>query len=472
MKKILWIVGAAFLGGTVAVGLQQLLPKAQPTIIVTNDSPTTIPVSNQALALPDLSHAAELTVDAVVHVRSMYAGEPYYSSWQDLFFGTPQNGRRSTSSGSGVILSSDGYIVTNNHVIEGAEEIQITLNDNKAFMAKVIGADPTTDIALLKVEAEDLPFVQFSNSDRVRVGEWVLAVGNPFNLTSTVTAGIVSAKGRSINIINKQSAIESFIQTDAAVNPGNSGGALVNTRGELVGINTAISTHTGSYEGYSFAVPANMVKKVVDDLMEYGVVQRAFIGVNIANLNAQLIEAEDLKVSEGVYIAGVNPGGAADEAGIEAGDVVIAVDGNPVSKAAELQEQIGRKRPGDQAAIKVMRNGKERTFTLTLKNKNNTTALVKPGTANLVEMLGASFQSVNPEDLARLGIGNGIQIADLGPGKLMRSGIRKGFIITKIDNKNIETVEDIISTLKGKEGGVFIEGVYPNGAKSYYAFGM
>lgn len=472
MKKILWIVGAVFLGGAVAVGLQQLLPKAQPTIIVTNDSPTTIPVNNQPMALPDLSHAAELTVDAVVHVRSMYAGEPYYSSWQDLFFGTPQNGRRSTSSGSGVILSSDGYIVTNNHVIEGAEEIQITLNDNKAFMAKVIGADPTTDIALLKVEADDLPFIQFSNSDRVRVGEWVLAVGNPFNLTSTVTAGIVSAKGRSINIINKQSAIESFIQTDAAVNPGNSGGALVNTRGELVGINTAISTHTGSYEGYSFAVPANMVKKVVDDLMEYGVVQRAFIGVNIANLNAQLIEAEDLKVSEGVYIAGVNPGGAADEAGIEAGDVVIAVDGNPVSKAAELQEQIGRKRPGDQAAIKVMRDGKERTFTLTLKNKNNTTALVKPGTANLVEMLGASFQSVNPDDLARLGIGNGVQIADLGPGKLMRSGIRKGFIITKIDNKSIKTVDDIIGTLKDKEGGVFIEGIYPNGAKSYYAFGM
>ncbi|MFT5970896.1 MAG: serine protease Do [Flavobacteriales bacterium] len=384
MKKTLSILAIAFLGGLISVGIQHfcLEPKTE-TVFIEQPNYDGQTVGNSAISnLPNLTAAAEMTVDAVVHVRSDYKSQRPGNAWHDLFWGLQEGenpkSQGGSSAGSGVIISTDGYIVTNNHVIDAANEVHITLNDNRRYKAALIGTDPTTDIALLKIDIENLPFIKFSNSDNAKIGQWVLAVGNPFNLTSTVTAGIVSAKGRSINIINKRSAIESFIQTDAVVNPGNSGGALVNTAGALVGINTAISTHTGSFEGYSFAVPSNMVKKVVDDLMEFGVAQRAFIGVSISNLNAKLIAAEDLDISEGVYIAAVSPDGAAATGGIERKDIVIAIDGNKVTKASELQEMIGRKRPGDKVAVTVVRDGKEKDFLLTLKNANNTTAIVKP----------------------------------------------------------------------------------------------
>ena len=320
----------------------------------------------------DFVEAAEASVEAVVHVKiTAERVQNYYNPFNDLFFGRPSTPQRQEvqGSGSGVILSEDGYIVTNNHVIKDAKEITVVTANNDEYDAVLVGTDPTTDIALLKIEAEGLQKITVANSDNVRLGQWVLAVGNPFNLTSTVTAGIISAKGRDINIIDEQSAIESFLQTDAAVNPGNSGGALVNTGGQLVGINTAISSRSGSFEGYSFAVPANLMMKVVGDLKEFGRVQRAFMGINYNELNASLSEELDLKVNAGVYVANVVEGGAADDAGIEKGDVIINIDGKQVRTGADLTEAIGSHRPGESLDVVVNRNGRNEKFNLVLKKQ-------------------------------------------------------------------------------------------------------
>ena len=325
--------------------------------------------SSQGIAPVDFTQAAERSVEAVVHVKTKYyRQQQYVDPFYQFFFGRPQQSQQPSAmaSGSGVILSNDGYIVTNNHVIEDANEIEVVLNDKRTFTAKLIGTDPNTDLALLKIEATNLPTIEIGNSDDLRVGEWVLAVGNPFNLTSTVTAGIVSAKARSINILNSDMKIESFIQTDAAVNPGNSGGALVNTRGQLVGINTAIASQTGSYAGYAFAIPTAIMQKVVADLRQYGTVQRALLGIRMLDITQQVKDQLSLESMEGVYVGEVISGSAADKAGMKAGDVIVQVDGRPINASSQLQEQIGRKNPGDQIIILVRRGHRSVSLQVTL----------------------------------------------------------------------------------------------------------
>ncbi len=430
-----------------------------------------------AESLTDFTTAAEVTVPSVVHVKTTYGMDQSYSSQQynpfrDFFWGDRGLSPRQPASGagSGVIISDDGYIVTNNHVVENASTVEITLDNKKSYTATVIGADPSTDLALIKIDEKDLPFIPYGNSDDLKVGEWVLAVGNPFNLTSTVTAGIVSAKGRSIHILpDQQFPIESFIQTDAAVNPGNSGGALVNTAGGLVGINTAIASNTGAYTGYSFAIPVSIVKKVVDDLMEYGSVQRGFIGVNIRDIDSKFAEEKGIKTMKGVYVAGLTEGGAAYDAGIREGDVITRVGEVRVTSSPELQEQVSRYRPGDKIKVTLLRDGTEKSLAVTLRNKNGNTDIVKD---DVVSILGARFETVSNDELGSLGIEHGVKVSELNGGKLRSAGIREGFIIQSIDKKKVSTTEDIKLALANKKGGVLIEGIYPNGMRAYYGFGL
>jgi Do/DeqQ family serine protease len=374
-------------------------------------------------------------------------------------------------SGSGVIISEDGYILTNNHVISSADEVEVTLNDKRTYDAQVIGMDPNTDLAILKIEEKGLSFVPYGNSDYLEVGEWVMAVGNPFNLTSTVTAGIVSAKGRNINILNEEFAIESFIQTDAAVNPGNSGGALVNTKGELIGINTAIASSTGAYNGYSFAIPVNVARKVVNDLIEFGTVQRAFIGVSIRDLDGKLAQEKGLKMTEGVYVTGLTEGGAADDAGIEEGDIIVAVDGIQVKNTPSLQERIGTYRPGDVAEVSVIRDEQLRKMNVKLRNQNGNLEIM-PKTPSAVMALGATLQPAGADEMRRLGIRNGLKVTELNNGKLKSAGVREGFIIVRVDRKEVKGLQDVIKILDQKGDAVLIEGIYPNGITAYYGFGM
>jgi len=419
----------------------------------------------------DFTFAAEKAVHAVVHVKTKtertYSENPF-----NYFFGYRgyQQPEPVEGSGSGVIISNDGYIVTNNHVIDESDEIIVVLNDKREYPAKVVGADKSTDIAVIKIDAKDLSVMPYGNSDDLRLGQWVLAVGNPYNLTSTVTAGIISAKARNIGINADQAAVESFIQTDAAVNPGNSGGALVNTKGELVGINTALYSRTGSYSGNSFAVPVNIVKKVVDDLREFGTVQRAILGIEIRDLTQELAKENNIDKIEGVYIGGLREKGAAEDAGIKKGDVIISVNSVPVNSVAELQAQISRFRPNDKVNVLVKRDGKEKLFNVTLRNMEGNTGIVKPSES--LETLGASFENITAQDKKELGIKYGVKITSINNGKLMQGGIKKGFIITKIDNKPVTSVDDIKSVLSKKAGAVLIEGVYPDGSRAYYAIAM
>jgi serine protease Do len=426
----------------------------------------------------DFSAAAEQAVHAVVHVKTSVEQGYTFNPFQDFFFGfgqAPQMQPRIVQgSGSGVIISPDGYIVTNNHVIDKAKEVKVVLNSNKEYSAKVVGVDPTTDLAVLKIEGENLPTLAFANSDEVRLGEWVLAVGNPFNLNSTVTAGIISAKGRSINIIDNQSAIEAFIQTDAAVNPGNSGGALINTRGDLIGINTAISTRTGSYEGYSFAVPANIVRKVVDDLTKYGVVQRAYLGVNIADISPELAKELSISESQGVYISDVSEGGAAADAGIKKGDILIQAGGKAVKKMSELLEVIGSRRPGDKMSVVVLRDGKEKVFNVTLRNRQGNTEVLKKEDMASLQSLGARFEPLSPAEKARFGLRSGVKVADAGDGKLAEAGVPAGFILVKLNNKLVNSADDVAKILGelGPGDGVLLQGYRPNGRAEVFAFAL
>ena len=438
------------------------------------NAPIVTTANRTVLETSDFSAAAEMSVNSVVHVN--VAVERQRSPWEEFFYGGMQRGPQTVEgSGSGVIISDDGYIVTNNHVIAGAKSIKVNLNNNQTYRAELIGADPATDLALLKIQGDEkMQPLQFGNSDEVRLGEWVLAVGNPFNLTSTVTAGIISAKGRNINIINDQTAIEAFIQTDAAVNPGNSGGALVNTRGELIGINTAISTHTGSFEGYSFAVPSNIVRKVVDDLRMYGTVQRAFLGVNIANVSPDLAKEQDLKTNNGVYIIEAMPNGAAGEAGIKQGDVIFKIDGKEISKSAELTELIGRKRPGDKVAVSVYRGSSTKTFEVVLRNKQGNTGLVTKEEVLTSGSLGANFAELTPAEKKQFGLRGGVKVAEPGNGKIAKAGVPKGFVIVKVNNIYVEKVEDlnaIVSKLNPGDG-LLLQGYRPNGNADYFAFGL
>lgn len=422
--------------------------------------------------LPDLTFAAEKSIYSVVHIATKSVRTGQWSSgnpFLDEFFGLQrQQPQVRQGFGSGVIISEDGYIITNNHVIEDAQEIKVILNDKREFDARLVGTDPSTDIALLKVDAEDLPYLTYGNSDNLKLGEWVLAVGNPFNLTSTVTAGIISSQGRNLGINQDQYRIESFIQTDAAVNPGNSGGALVNQQGNLVGINTAIASRTGSYTGYSFAVPVSIVKKVVEDLKEFGEVQRALLGVNIGDVNAEIAEELNLDKVEGVYIGGVVENGAANEAGIKEEDVIISVDGDKVKTAAELQEKVSQYRPGDNVDIVVIRDNEKKQFTVTLRNKHGDTEIVRDN----ITVLGAEFEAVSNSVKQDLGIRNGIMITNLEKGKLKDAGLEKGFIITSVNKKPIYEVSDFKREVGNARGGILVEGVYPNGESAYYVFGV
>jgi Do/DeqQ family serine protease len=422
--------------------------------------------------LPDLTFAAEKSIHSVVHIATKSVRTGQWSSgnpFLDEFFGLQrQQPQVRQGFGSGVIMSDDGFIITNNHVIEDAQEIKVILNDKREYDARLVGTDPSTDIALLKIDAEDLPFLTYGNSDNLQLGEWVLAVGNPFNLTSTVTAGIISSQGRNLGINQDRYRIESFIQTDAAVNPGNSGGALVNQQGNLVGINTAIASRTGSYTGYSFAVPVSIVKKVVEDLKEFGEVQRALLGVNIGDVNAEIAEELNLDKVEGVYIGGVVENGAANEAGIKEEDVIISVDGDKVKTAAELQEKVSQYRPGDNVDIVVIRDNEKKQFTVTLRNKHGDTQIVRDNTT----VLGAEFEAVSNSVKEDLGIRNGIMITKLESGKLKDAGLEKGFIITSVNKKPIYEVSDFKREVGNARGGILVEGVYPNGESAYYVFGV
>ena len=468
------IVVASVIGGAISVAIYSNLTNKQ-TAYVPSDSTLqgARPMQVSYSGMVDFTAAASATVDAVVHVkiRSQYTvvENPIYN----FLFGRPNYQQQEmpvVASGSGVIISRDGYIVTNNHVVEGADALEVTLDDNRTFTAKVIGADPTTDIALIKIDGDNFPFIPWGNSDNLKVGEWVLAIGNPFNLASTVTAGIVSAKARNINIINKNTAIEAFIQTDAAVNPGNSGGALVNTAGELVGVITAIASPTGSFSGYSFAVPERIARKIVSDLMEYGTVQRAFIGISINEVTSETAQKNGVTSLKGVYVSSVADGGAAAEAGIKAGDVILKVNDVEVNKVSELQEQIGRYRPGQQISVTVLHGEKTRTMNLTLRNIDGGTSLQTQG--ETMEILGASVRTVNPQTANNLRIRGGVEITALADGKFKQAGIKEGFIITSVNRHPMRSADELKAILSNSKGGIYIEGVYPNGKSAYYAFGI
>ena len=420
---------------------------------------------------PDFVDAAENSVNAVVHimtkvVRQSNTYEDFFGALLGQLYGYPGQTRNNTmvAYGSGVVLTPDGYIVTNNHVVDGADEVEVTFNNKVKRTATIIGTDPTTDLALIKVEASDLEYLTFGNSDNVRIGEWVLAVGNPFNLTSTVTAGIVSAKARNLSILGEGTSVESFIQTDAAVNPGNSGGALVNTKGELVGINAAIASHTGSYEGYSFAIPSNIVRKVVDDLLLYGTTQRGYLGVQIAELTQELAQQEGLENIEGVYVAEVTEGGAAKLAGMKAGDVITSINGKAVNSTTQLRESVGQFRPGDKVDVEVNRHGSHHHYNLTLLNEAGNVDVVRNSDSFYNAEFGLMLQPVNQNEKSRLNIRNGLKIVEIRQGRFMNSGVPVEFVITKVNGTAVSNKADLENALKNNRSRrTTIEGVYPNG---------
>ena len=465
----LMVIGGAF----IAVWAYSTFFEKTQVVTITEKQPLKYATfsADSNVTLPDLTFAAEKSIHAVVHIATQSvrgggwsSGNPFF----DEFFGLrDQQPQIAQGFGSGVIISSDGFIITNNHVIEDAQNIKVILNDKREFEAKLIGADPSTDIALLKVDAKDLQYLIYGNSNDLKLGEWVLAVGNPFNLTSTVTAGIVSARSRNLGINEDQLSVESFIQTDAVVNSGNSGGALVNQQGNLVGINTAIYSRTGSYTGYSFAVPVSIVGKVVEDLKKYGEVQRALLGVNIGDVNAEIAKELKLEKVEGVYVGGVPENGAAREAGIKEKDVIIQVEGEPIKNTAELQEKISQYRPGDAVKVVVIRDNEKKQFTVTLRNKHGDTEIVRDNNSTL----GAEFVVVGEKEKEKLDINSGIKVIKLDNGKLKTSGIKEGFIITNVNKKPIYEVKDFKREVENAKGGILVEGIYPNGEQAFFVFG-
>jgi serine protease Do len=410
---------------------------------------------------------ANKVVPGVVHIRTGY-GPGVFSLNPLQHYERPVH-----SSGSGVIISDDGYIVTNNHVIEDATNIEVVMNNNQRYYAKLIGADANTDLALLKIKANNLPFVPYGDSDGLQPGEWVLAIGNPFDLNSTVTAGIVSAKARNIGILQKETketnlSVEAFIQTDAAVNPGNSGGALVNLAGELIGVNTAIATSSGTYQGYSFAIPVSLVKKVMDDLLEFGKVQRGLLGISIGDVDAVQAERYELTVTQGVYVQGVLTGSAAEESGMLPGDVIVAIDHHVVNSVSELQEWVARNRPGHEISVTFLRKGVKKEVKARLKNSEGQESFQKKEVKHYIE--GATFEDVPYRELAKLLIDGGVKVVTINSGKWKKAGIKKDFIIAFIDKVPVDNVEDLNRILEYKKGGVLVEGFYSDGEKG--TFGM
>ena len=474
-KSVLMVLLSAAVGGLTAFTVVKSISPDQTQTVQMTDGAQFRTVNLSHENWPDFTYAAESAVDAVVYVKTtatqVQSQAP--SSIFDYFFGFPQSGpqqREKVGSGSGVIIREDGYIVTNNHVIDGADKIEVTLNNNVTYPATLVGTDPATDVALLKIDATGLPIIPFGDSDKLRLGEWVIAIGSPYDLRSTITAGIVSAKGRSMPNYSGEYKIESFIQTDAAVNPGNSGGALVDRAGNLVGINTAIYSRTGSYSGYSFAVPVNIVKKIAYDLMDFGSVQRAVLGISMGPITDKI--AEDLKLSSrnGVYISEVSPSSAADKAGIKAGDVLIAIDSTNITGTASVHETVSRYSPGDMAVLTVIRDGKEKKFDVTFKGtaqENGTMA-----DDGSVAFYGSSIKAASEETLQKYHLKSGVEIVELGPGKLMEAGAVEGFIIQYVNDHPVKTPQDVIDIVKKSKRTVFIEGITPSGRTSYFGFGV
>ncbi len=413
---------------------------------------------------PDFEIAAKKITPAVVHIKTIFGPGEFSLNPLERYYRQQEK-----SSGSGVIISDDGYIVTNFHVIEDASNIEVVLNDNQHFYAKVIGRDRSTDLALIKIKSKNLPFIGYGDSDLVVPGQWVLAVGNPFDLTSTVTAGIVSAKARNIGLLregNNNLQVESYIQTDAAVNPGNSGGALVNLKGELVGINSAIATVNGSFQGYSFAIPVNLVKKIMDDLLEFGQVQRGLLGVQIKDVDATVAAEKNLDVLQGVFVSTVNEESAAQQAGIREGDVITAIDGHPVGTASELQELVARHRPGHTVRVTFRRGGQEKSVPSILKNFEGRESVSRQETRYSIE--GATLEDISYSELARLSLEGGVLVKRLESGKWKKAGIKENFIIAFIDKVPVDNVADLNRILDIKSGAFLVEGIYKSGDKGVY----
>lgn len=475
-KNILLVLACALVAAGTSYGVVRLTDGKNNTETVAQTVQDSVNPNYRTVNLnlddyPDFTYAAESAVDAVVYVKVTSTDRVTApSSIFDFFFGnegTPQQ-RERVGSGSGVIIRQDGYIVTNNHVIANANKIEVTLNNNQTYEATLIGTDPATDVALIKVEADNLPTVPLGDSDQLRLGEWVIAIGSPYDLRSTITAGIVSAKGRTMPNYTGEFKIESFIQTDAAVNPGNSGGALVNKAGQLVGINTAIISQTGSYTGYSFAVPVNIVKRIVADLMDYGSVKRAMLGITMQNLDKEKVAELKLSSSNGVYINEVASGSAADAAGIKKGDVLVRIDSMMVKDGASVQEKVNSYHPGDKADVTVIRNGKEHTFTVTFKASSAETGTVDEEGA--VAFYGSKIKAAPKETLRNLGISKGVEVVSVGPGKLADAGVTEGYVILYVNDTAVSTPQDILNIIKKSNRAVYIEGISKSGRQSYFGF--
>lgn len=479
-------------GKTIKIEHVNNIPSSQ-AVYTLNDEGEAIPL--------DFTKAAQKVMDAVVHIKSTqtfkninnpqaFRNKEVPDIFKEFFdnknsnpffqFEGPSSNRNRNphvrlGSGSGVIFNDQGYIVTNNHVVANADDLEVTLHDNRTFKATVIGTDPSTDLAVIQIKGDGLPTLPLVNSDQVKVGEWVLAVGNPMGLNSTVTAGIVSAKGRNINILKEQFAVESFIQTDAAINPGNSGGALVNLSGGLIGINTAIASPTGSYSGYGFAVPSNIVNKVVEDLLKYGRVQRGVLGVMIRSVDGNLAKDKNLSLNTGVYVDSLFDNSAAANAGIEKGDVIVQVEERKIKTSPELQEMVARYRPGDKIRLLINRGGKDLSFNVTLNDKDGGKTVVEKEHKEVLSILGVDLKTLDAAKAKKLDVSGGVMVTKLYAGKLRKyTDMRERFIITKIDGKRVRAVEDLVEVLKDKKGGgVMLEGIYEDlPGEYYYAFGM
>jgi Do/DeqQ family serine protease len=489
MKNFLFAILFSIIGGFTAIGGYNLWENKSNVIAI--DYNDKIKLANYIFDTTDVIvpeglnfiYTAKVTTPSVVHIRTTYEGRnsgtknPFGDMFRD-FFGERYDYRerempKRRGTGSGVIMSKNGYIITNNHVVENASEVEVLLNDNRTFKATIEGTDPTTDLAILKIEANNLPTIKFGNSDNLQIGEWVLAVGSPFEFRSTVTAGIVSAKARNIGILRDRNnlQIEAFIQHQAPVNPGNSGGALVNLEGKLVGINSAIATPTGTFAGYSFAIPSTLVEKVYRDLVEFGVVQRALLGITIQDVTAEIAKENDIPVLFGVLISGVNDGSSAFEAGLEKGDVITEINDVEIKNVSNLQEQIAINRPGDKVEVTYIRDGKTKSIIATLKNTLGTTDVVASN--NNFSFDGAQFSDLSKELKEKLDLEGGAQVINIEKGKWKNTGITKGFIVTSINKRAISDVEDLSTTLSQlpKDDGVLVEGMYPNGIKAYYGIG-
>lgn len=463
------------------------------------DSATRLDTTTELMYF-DFTATAERVIDGVVHIKSVLPAiqvgsqrpfsnpdvpdlfKDFFGDDFDRFFrqypqdqNLPQDQQpKRIGSGSGVIISDDGYIVTNNHVISSAQQIEVTLYDNRTYNATVVGTDPTTDLALIKIKEKGLSSIPYANSEEVKVGEWVIAAGNPFSLNSTITAGIVSAKGRNINILREQYAVEDFIQTDAAINPGNSGGALVNLQGGLVGINTAIASPSGVYSGYGFAIPTNIVRKVVEDLLKYGLVQRGVLGIMIRSVDGNFAKEKKLAITQGIYVDSLLEKSAAGSAGVNVGDVIIAINDIVVKSSPELQGIIAQHRPGETVTLTINRKGTQKEIKVVLQNRQGNTKIIEKKNREVTDVLGASFVEIDQSLAEKLGIKGGVRVTKLQAGKLREyTQIREGFIITHVNGTEVNTIDQFVNILENSDGGIMLEGVYENRAgKYYYAFGM